>query len=280
MKNYFRLILVAMVVLLVQFNAFGQEITPDPRIQAQIERITSIENLEDLFNEIPKLKGMEENLEHLIQQLIYFDLNAEGTEKGMRTVTIFWKILNIDETTWRLPSASAQSFINAVLPYLGTKNADLKRLLYDEWLPMIDSLRGHDEIDYSHYESFIESRKKNPPLPLIQYMYEKSPGEALLVLTRIYVENPKAREPIIQAQQAVSADIKNRGYDVDRSRAVSVLEEFSRDRRWWVRLYVAEIMNSRHQPEAYYKNDAPEVFKRLQRDRSSVVRSVFKRPQK
>ena len=276
MKNSLRLILVVMVVLLVQFNAFGQEITPDPRTQAQIERITSIENLEELFNEIPKLKGMEENLEHLIQQLIYFNLNTEGTEKGMRTVTIFWKILNIDETTWRLPSASAQSFINAVLPYLETKNADLKELLYDEWLPLIEG--GGLKPDYSYYESFIKSKKKRPPLPLIQYMYEKSPGEALLVLTRVYAKDPKTREPIIQAKETIDADMKNRGYGVDRSQAIEALEELSRNRRWWVRLYVAEIIQTPYGPARYYKNDAPEIPKRLKRDRSSVVRSVFKRP--
>ncbi len=292
MKNCFKLILVVVVALLMQFDAFGQEITPNPRIQAQIDRIVSVgsaaENEEDLFSEISKLKEMEGNVEHLIQQLIYFRVNAmrmcdmgQISSDDMENAWGFslialWKILTVDESTKRLSSASAQSIVSAVLPYLGTENLVLKKQLH-RFLKSIDYGDGFKR-DYSHYESFVKEKKKNPPLPLIQYMYEKSPGEALLVMLGIYEKNPEREKAIIQAKETIDADMKNRGYGVDRSQAIEALEGLSRARRWWVRLYVAEIMQIPYGPARYYKNDAPEVFKRLKRDRSSVVRAVLKRP--
>ena len=236
MKNYFKLILVVMAVLLIQFNTFGagkiiknrQEITPDPRIQAQIECIASAaeDDKETHRREISKLRKMEGSLEHHIQQLIYFQLNKirmhrakEITYDDMEQAVLVAEYISCilvgirDQMPLRLAPASAQSVINAVLPYLGTKDPDLLDLLHTQLL-RVDALRGDDELDYSEYESFIKAKKKNPPLPLIQYMYEKSPGEALLTLSRIYIKDSKEREAIIQAKEIVSADMEDWGYGV------------------------------------------------------------------
>ncbi|MCK4648373.1 hypothetical protein KAT51_02500 [bacterium] len=302
MKNSLRLILVAMVVLLIQIDAVGngktmgggQEITLDPRIQAQIECIASAaeDDKETHRREISKLRKMEGSLEHHIQQLIYFQLNKirmhrakEITYDDMEQAVLVAEYISCilvgirDQMPLRLAPASAQSVINAVSPYLGTKDPDLLDLLHTQLL-RIDALRGDDELDYSYYESFIKERKKNPPLPLIQYMYEKSPSEALLTLSQIYIKDPKAREPLIRAEQIISADIKNRGYDVDRSQAVKALEELSHYKEWWVRLYVAEIIQTPYGPVRYYKLVSPGTLEKIKKDSSPLVRAVFSRPKK
>ena len=202
MKNSLRLILVAMVVLLIQIDAVGngktmsgdQEITPDPEIQAQIRCITSaIDNSEEAKKQLEKLKQMVAGqYEKLVPQVIYYTINTKGDIYDAMAGAIIFSALQI----------SKETIVGAIVPYLGTSDFKLKKEL-EEYLDGIDTPHTLGPRDYSYYESFIKEKKKNPPLPLIQYMYQKSPKETQSVLRRIYVEGPGAGGTIPPFVQAV-----------------------------------------------------------------------------
>jgi len=267
MRNGFRVFLTAIVALVVQFGMLGpnaramderQTIAPDSHIQDQIKYIVTLETPEEGLREISKLKKMG-SVEHLIQQLIYFQVNQmrlyrtkkitsrdlEKTSWGAHgTIAL---LLDWDKNTERITSASAYTLINAVLPYLGTKDPDLRSKLH-EVLLWVDKMKGLRK-NYTEYESYIASKKDNPPIALIRYMYQEAPREALLSLMRIYMKEPEKRKPIIQSEKVISSNIRKRLYKNDpdyfkiRQETLKNLSYLSQYNQWWVRLYVAEAMD-------------------------------------
>jgi len=211
MKNYFKLSLVVIAVLLVQCTIGAgnmiqksQEITPDAEIQAQIERIVLIllgthPSEEEALLEFAKIKQIiDSKRTDLILQLIYYrvetrrmgqekEISSRETEDRMMSVYFFLKeLIAMDENSERFSPLLARSIIDAVVPYLKTKDLLLQKELR-WWLDKLDYGNGLKR-DYSYYETYINENKKNPPEALIEYMYQKSPKETRSVLRRVYIE--------------------------------------------------------------------------------------------
>lgn len=285
------------VLLVMQFGicavyAWGadenQVIMPDSRLQDEFNNIVSPENEGQVSSsEILKLKENTKSVEHLLQQLVYFRANARKVYFQEKTSSvqldratnvsyiILKEFINLDEKSKKISSASARSIINAVVPYLGTKDLELRKQLL--WLLNLIDYRGILKVDYGEYESCIKDVKDNPPQALIQYMYEKLPGEALLSLMHVYMKEPKNEESIVQAESAIREDIKKREFgSVEESSKVGLdvkeaLNKLSKNEQWWVRLYVAEVIGR----EPVLRS--PEILERLKKDTSPLVHETLKR---
>lgn len=277
----------------------GPTIEPDDKMQSIFTDIISpTEEDKEVFSDdgekflkakLAELKQMGDgNVEYLLQQLIYFRANTKrmynmkkitsnNMEKAMDIVglIIIRECLNLNEDSTKLHSPSAQSAINAVVPYLGTKDPELKKQLH--WVLEKIDFRGIEELNYAEYESYIENKKDNPPQALIQYMYYTSPGEALLSLMRVYMEDFGERQGIIQAEQVIRKDIEKRyhgpieGKSKVAPQAKEALNELSKYNQWWIRLYVAEILL--RQP----KFRTPEILERLKKDKHPLVSEALSR---
>jgi len=202
-------------ILSVQFIGLGADrmIIPVPEIQTQINQIVLLGKTgaqrEKVLNEIAKLKQMG-TVECLLQQLIYFRTNTmkiynekKITSREMETTMdmalyIIGNFLKpVDDNFVKITSESAQNLIRAVFPYLNTEDTDLKKQIY-RMLKMVDlNVSGkqiHPEyseypVDYTEYKKFIESNKNSELEPLIQYMSQISPGDALVILAHVYIDN-------------------------------------------------------------------------------------------
>lgn len=283
-------------MLLVCFGAYkpyiwaadDRAIKPDLRLQVEFNNIASSEKGEGaLSNDISKLKEEKKSTEYILQQIVYFRANAKKmylekkvTSIQMDRVTgtsynILKGFIDWDANSRKLSSISANSIIEAVVPYLETKDIELKKQLL--WLLNLIDYRGVQKVDYSEYEIYIKSKKDNLPQTLIQYMYEKLPGEALLTLMRIYMKEPESREFITQAEQIVDNDIRKRFFcpvekrDKVGAEAEKALNDLSKNDQWWVRLYVAEIVGR----EPVLRS--PEILDRLRKDTNPLVHDTLKR---
>ena len=295
MKNILKIFSLIILVLFIQSNTNTscedkQAIIPDLNIQEQMNCIAySAGNQETLFRESANLKNMERDVQHILQQVVYFRANAlkmrakdEISSRQMGKVTaasyvILKEFLTLDEKTKRLSSESAKTIINAVVPHLGTKDHVLRKQLY--WL--LEGLDRPEEMGkppvFDEYKLFIESRKNNPPIELIKYMYETKygfPGEALLTLMDVYTEDPRQKQTLTQKEKIVDAELKRlehakKSERYVNSEAMNALNELSKDKEWWVRLYVAEIVS--REPE--FKSS--EISERLKNDENQLVREVI-----
>lgn len=298
MGSWLRIFLIVFAVLFMQSvgSSGDQMIVPDPQIQTQINRIISIANTtgnkEEMLGEMAKLKGMG-TTEHLLQQLIYFRTNAiksfnagKITSNEMENAreivlyTIGTLLTPADTSFEKISSPSAQTLIRAIVPYLGTEDPDLKKELY-RMLKMVDlNVSGRQvhpkyseyPVAYVEYKLFIETNKDNLSEPLVQYMYQKSPGEALLTLTKVYIDDPQERNTIIHAEDVIKEDFWKRYHGPVKSRprtispeAKQAIDQLSRYPQWWIQLYVAEILL--REPQF----SSPQILERLKDTKHPVV---------
>ena len=184
---------------------------------------------------------------------------------GMGANWISCRLLGIaDDDDLPITYASAESAINAVLPYLETRNPYFREEILHLELAKVEWVAAH-ESDYSKYELYIEKRKNNPPLALIEYMYTKSPEDALLSLMRVYMKDPEEKELLALHEEIIRKNIKTEDY----TDVIHSLNELSQYKEWWVHLYVAEIMKQCPQIKEL------DIIQRLKQDEHPLVRKVL-----
>lgn len=254
-------------------------IVPDPAIQARIdqavqaaqvgtapklsrvERVMHIENaLGDLSRELP---------EKLIQQLLYSHNQARARDEraSMGALGLVYY--------FRFPETS---IVRAVLPYIDTDN----KLLRSEVRRLLRNVEGGRSVmvaepDYSYYGGLIGADKEHPPAQLVAYMYQRSPGTALLCLSSIYVpttDPPERYREVLWAEHVVSDVLWKHKYGfLDKSEvpaeAAAELEKLSKHEAWWARLYVAEILRQHPQFRT------PALIDRLKADAHELVRRAI-----
>jgi len=260
-------------ILSIQFIGFGADrmIIPIPEIQTQINQIVLLGKTgaqrEKIPDEIAKLKQMG-TIECLLQQLIYFRTNTmkiynekriSSDEMEIAMNMALYIIGNFlkpaDNSFEKIASESAQDLIRAVFPYLDTEDTELKSQLY-RMLKMVDlNVSGKQihpkyseyPVDYTEYKKFIETSKEKIE-PLIQYMYERAPGDALITLSQVYIKDPDEREKIINEEKIIREDFQKRYSGSLESRhsvseqAKKAINQLSMYPQWWIQLYVAEII--------------------------------------
>jgi hypothetical protein len=136
----------------------------------------------------------------------------------------------------------------------------------------VDGKTRYRPPDYQHYSPWLKDKETTPPTGLIRYLYTTSPGTALLTLKEQYSPGPSEGRDILWAEHAISDALwkEKHGFlkNADWNEALKQLIELSRHKRWWVRLYVAEIL--RQHPQF----DLPRVIRELKQDENALVREA------
>jgi hypothetical protein len=161
----------------------------DPAVQEQIARTYAAFELShfeldgnvEAFEKLQKLKGLTQDKEELLKQLTIFVVTTESEENSHVTLTLV--ILE----NLRL---ATKVTIRALAPYLETDNASLREFVRD-WF------QGHDDagpnksplkpVNYDDYQDYVMwkvNRNREVPAPFVRYIYERSPGGALLIFAR------------------------------------------------------------------------------------------------
>ena len=153
----------------------------NPAIQKQLQAIDRVirpvdglANNVEALREVQKLKELTDDEAELVKQVAIFAM-APGEEMQPMTAGVILQYM-------RLPSRVT---IRTLAPYLDTKNPQLRSFVRD-WF------KGHDNAgpgqwtapDYKEYLDFVRwktNRKEDVPGGFTKYIFERSPGHALLV---------------------------------------------------------------------------------------------------
>ena len=170
----------------------------------------------------------------------------------------------------------------AFYPLLDAENEGL-RTLAKRYLRWSHVVRGESGVDFISYETILrEELKEHGDIPesLVEYMYEISPGNALIGMMEL---DEKAFATLKSAlnitEDKTKWPLSYRGRlelkeEHPRAAITTELEGLSKRPEWWIKLFVAEFVTQ-----------APEVGTRTIRDNlssadNSLVRQVLSNPGK
>ncbi len=271
MKKNVKLIFACLCLVLMQFMLTSAEaeesnkkfgIKPDSEIQKWISGLAELESQEQLRKEVSIIQ-QKHAVEQIIQQIVYFQTHGKQLcEEEKLARDEFEKMAMVAHGTiaflleWEsdkrnITFPSAQTLVNAVVPYLNTSDIDLRKKLYSV-LMWVDQVKGSKK-DYSFYESYIKPRKESPPQPLVKYMYKKAPDAALSSMAAVYLDKDEAKALIDQVKGEDDAQ---------------AVDRLSKRPEWWAKLYVAEKMKKNP------KLHDPELIEQLKKSEHLIVREA------
>ena len=219
----------------------AQAIRPDAEIQQRIAHaVSQLTKVNDGKGEQEALAALNELAEvsdrqNILVQVALFLEDAGGTEEAMGAVAVLNHF-----------NFSAEEKLEAILPLLRSADVELKQV-FEEILGTIDRL-GRREPDFSYYEQVMRSKDLEACSTLVGYMYDVSPGQALLSLVEVNGLSNDERKEVL----AVKSRVDDLLYRKDRGEAVfeelvtdvqQQLDHLSQHRLWWLRLYAATIIH-------------------------------------
>ncbi len=240
-------------------------IEPIPSVQAWIKEVVALgptAKQEDLSRAVDDFRQNHADTREIIQQLLYFELNAKkiyGDEriseeeingKALLAHVLIAFCLDWDKKKGAPSPSSSKMLIDALLPYLGTRNTTFKNTLH-QTLMWVDQMHGSKK-DFSHYESYLRCSTNAPTESLVRYMYDRDSRAAVMSMCRVYGD--KTAEP--ELADKLKADPK------------AALQSLVDRPEWWVRLYVAETMKKQAQLRD------PTILKKLEKDDNPLVRET------
>lgn len=245
------------------------EIRQDPAYQSAFADLIKAADKETFDRQADRLIK-EQNGDHaqLVEQLLWYAAQHEKDNKSRAFVGHLLK---------RLESAK-QEIVMTLVPHLDNRDGNVRNVTRE-------LLRGYEDRsatrqpDFSVYRSIIEasiSEGKQPQDSLVQFMYQSDPGMGLLAMVRAMgLRKPEEIKPILWGEHVVAELFWKRQYGfmerdgVDVA-AVQELEKMSQHDRWWVRLYVAEIIKENRELAT------PSIINRLTIDANLLVRQTMK----
>jgi hypothetical protein len=264
-----------MLLLLLQAESKGQvdldltrrELTPNAEIQRTLERLVRPSSQDEIDRGIGLLRQVPPA--DLLRQLAVFDSRPYRKEAAMLTPIVLSR-LEID-------SSDPKLLVSAFADYLSTPDAD-QRGQVESWLrhiepPHLDQIEGFIE-----YTIFLRDRRSaDEPLPagLIRHMYSLDPWRALFTMASVYRISAEQLKSLRWSDHLVQEVLWRRTHDfpVDAATTNTALAELTRlsaDPRWWVRLYVSEILSTHGTVLR-----APELVAKLSQDTNALVRGAL-----
>ncbi len=270
----------------------------EPAIQTWIGKVSDALNQSDPKNNIVAQK-VAANLNEafadkheIVKQVAIFAAGPD--EQQPLTALAVLQLLNLPPNI----------VIETLAPYLNADNIKLRSFVLD-WFQNHDN-GGSDEsplqpVNYADYADYVRKRlNRNEDIPngFVEYLFERSPGRALLAFNRAdrrgetvdrlqemrreleqrgnigKLPQPKAgvgQSDIFLAEHMISNAIWFKKHHFDHQfqdalpAAKQQLSKLSEQQQWWVRLYVAEIMRR------YREFRQTEVLEKLSHDSNAVV---------
>lgn len=281
----------------IRFFANATQPPEERRLEAYAEKKyakmnkESEEQLGELFNDFSSITHARQFMrnEHTKELYKQFLISVfEDAKEGNIAEAIFQAfILEITPTDIILdatvPELSPDGKLHGIL--------DLEDAAINKRLQHQPSQGYPGEPDFRHYASYLSQNKDVNSSPhLISYMFKTAPGKALQVMVsvdyslpyppnRLSNKNPSALTKIravLLSEHIISNVIWHEEFRFDirreqRVQAKDNLTFLSKHKIWWVRLYVAEIMQKH--PSLLVED----VVKRLKADENDFVREAMAR---
>lgn len=168
--------LLLVTTVLLSTPCVAQELPPlNANVQTQIQKTFDTMNRRgvgfdsvEVFREAQKVKGLAGSEDAAVRQLAIYVATTESVEDTHALAAlVLWRHLNL----------SPKSTIRVLAPYLDSDNRALRGFVDD----LFDGQNFEDFRDYVR-------RQEDVPVSLVDYLYERSPGEALLVMSNAGVD--------------------------------------------------------------------------------------------
>lgn len=242
-------------------------------VQSEINRIidlcannaTSEDTAKQAIEAFLSFKGLDRR-ELLLQTLLSYKGDADHRENPQGEILKRTLIFRLAE------GIPEQDLVALLVPYLEATTEP--QMQHNLMMPLNAILfrNGRHRPDFKKLEPFLATKKASPPTNLItRVMLQNNPHAALNTLAEVYAESPdekkllQATAPTVQkASEATRGHMPNSGEM--RDVAMSELAGLSNRKEWWVRLYVAAVMEK----EPYLRT--PELVKKLEQDTDPLVR--------
>lgn len=275
---------------------------PDAAIQAQIQKLydtlqkSGVEPDSDMgvCHELQILKKLSPDQDKLVKQLAIFAATTTKRPEDMELL-ILQTILQVLDVPPRIS-------IRALAPYLDAENPPLRESVR-LWFRLHDTA-GTDNggtppikpVNYEDYLEYVQSmlaHKEDVPTPFLTYIFESSPGRAVLVFA--YANSPNIHivtrqqklAAAVQAEKAKLREIElaehivsnaiwlnknkfNERFQVVLPDAMAELEKLAKHKEWWARLYVVYIM--RQNPPLLWDK----ILRQLSEDSNALVSQAAK----
>ncbi|MCH8150211.1 MAG: hypothetical protein IH987_19905 [Planctomycetes bacterium] len=242
-------------------------IEPDPVLQARFLEIAGALDKSAMTARVEELRAfVDGDLDRWIPQLLYYLAYSQGTTAAPAAGFLLQRL-----------SGPKDVMVAVVARHLGDPDAAIRHAVRDLLHHYEDRSAGRTP-DFSAYRALIESEVRagrSASISLVRFMYESDPSAALLTLIRGYqLRQPTDLRSILWAEHIVDEMLWKRTHGFIGPReveppALRELETLSRDKRWWVRAYVAQIL---HQHSELRRQA---VVERLARDHHPLVREIL-----
>lgn len=244
-------------------------IKPDPRIQSLIDEAAAALNSDDLtwgvkLSAIAELRPvyLDDPVVFIRQAIFWYNQHSGGDDQELAVLVMLHHL-----------QVTPAPIVMAMLPYIESDHEQLRQAALEQFRG-IEARRGFGEPDFSHYGSLVQGHKEDPPLRLVKYMYDRSPGTAVLVMQGIYDERHDRFRDVVWAEHVIEDNLwqQRQNFLEDEAtlpEAVAEVTKMARHEEWWARLYAAEIITQH--PEF----GTPEIVEALKNDEHELVREAM-----
>ncbi|MFO7535525.1 MAG: hypothetical protein R6X19_07575 [Kiritimatiellia bacterium] len=244
MKTIATTILVLWAMTSAFANPTNNTICPDPVIQNVINnaaRELARAKTEKEADQVSRALGLSvTNKTQLIEQVLYYLRNGITTEEQSYGAIVMVNRLPVDR----------HQATQTVVAHINTEDKHTRKVI-ETLLDAVSTLPGNKR-DFSVFETILRDGTSEAVPPLVGYMYKSDPKAAVMSLSRVY--GNKATEP--ELVDKLKGDPK------------AGLQAFADQPEWWVRLYVAEMMQKHPQLRD------PAILKKLEQDPHPLVRET------
>jgi hypothetical protein len=249
-------------------GAGGNRIIADAAVQDSLERLVeSGPETIAFYEEVLKLKNhaRRSGYEHVVEQAALY-CAERNSPKALRYVR------------WQLHREDRYRIVRYLLPYVESSDEQLRKFIEDHVLGEVWSGAADSAMDpvVRAMVDYVTKQQDNPPWRVVQILYRRAPSAALSVIGASWSEGDGAEYRALLRSERVIADAVWREAVLSDQEApktaVAELEKLSSDKRWWVRLYVAEILRR------YDQFQRDDIVARLRRDTNALVASAVDAP--
>ncbi|MHB1156732.1 MAG: hypothetical protein ACYC26_07820 [Phycisphaerales bacterium] len=245
-------------------NTLAPILKPDPHIQKILQNLVPPINSEADFRQNLELLRKVPTAE-LVRQMLLFSVKSQGMEEAMTPGGVIEQL-----------EISHGQIALALVDYLDTPDPKLHKQIQD-WLRGAEAENREGPPNFSYYVGILLQRRmtgESLPAGLIRHMYETDPHEALFSLVKASEINDPAEIKALRWSDHLVKEVlwrKHWGFEIDDKilvAAKSELNTMSQNRQWWVRFYVAQIM------QQHPVLRQTEIIKKFQKDENPLVREA------
>lgn len=236
----------------------------------------SMEQYDRLVREI--LEDVKGDKTVLLRQWIYclheYVLAQEGERRSNMAMVM--------ESLFRRFAVEKLDIAHAFYPLLETQDKGFLKLV-KRYLGWSHSVRGKSDFDFSSYEAILKEALKETgdiPASLVEYMYETSPGNALISMTELDSEIFLALKSALGVTEDKTKWPLSNRWRIElkeehaKAAITAQLESLSNRPEWWVQLFAAEF--AAQVPEVGNET----IRSNCSRSENALVKAVLSNPDK